>query len=373
MKADSLHILGSRQFGGADKFYVRLIAALNQAGHRAVPVNRTGSPVAKALAERDIPSLHLPLANKWDLYSTLRIRALVRKLAPRIVQTYMGRATRLTRLPRDGLASHVARLGGYYKVPGYYEHPDAWVGNTRGICLYLEEQGLPTAGIHHIGNFVDPALPVSGELLSELRRRHRLPENAWVIYTLGRFIHKKGFADLLNAFARLPREVEARTLVLMISGDGPLRDDLHRLGRELGLGARLIWTGWQNDAAPFYALADAMVCPSRHEPLGNVILEAWSHRLPVVSTTTDGARELVRDGENGLLSACPETECLAGRISELLAMETGARKAMAENGYRYLMENYSREAVVNAYLGLYETLRDRRLQRSAGSTLAGRR
>ena len=78
----------------------------------------------------------------WDLWARGKIAKLVESRRPPIVQTWMGRATRLTHLPARSQSVHVARLGGYYNPKGY-RHAHAWVGNTRGICDHLIREGLP--------------------------------------------------------------------------------------------------------------------------------------------------------------------------------------------------------------------------------------
>lgn len=351
----SLHILGSRQFGGADQFYVRLLGALHEAGQPVVAVNRAGSPVAEALKASSIEQVHLPLANQWDLWSVWRIRELVARRQPCIVQTYMGRATRLTRLPSKTKAVHIARLGGFYKIDGYYRHAHAWVGNTQGICDYLVKSGLPAERVFHIDNFVpDPAV-FSRLELQALRDEHAIPKDAFVLFALGRLVGKKGFDDLLHAFAKLPAESNGRPLILLIAGDGPAAGSLKTLTERLQLGPRVRWLGWQRPD-PFYATADLFICPSRHEPLGNVILEAWNYRLPVVSTATDGAIELIDAERTGLLAPCGDPSGLAAQIRAALALSDTERSALGEAGHAFLRSRYSREAVVGAYLDLYQRL-----------------
>lgn len=352
----SLHVLGSRQLGGADRFYVRLLEALGAAGYEAVAVTRRGSPVATLLQRFGVRQYQLPFANKWDAFSALRLRGIIRAEAPAVVMTYMGRATRLTRIPAALPSVHIARLGGYYKVSGYYEHCDAWVGNTRGVCTYLIEQGLAAHRVFQIGNFVAAPAPASTTVIERLRGSLRLPADALVLLALGRFIAIKGFDDLLRAFARLPPVVDTRPLHLVIVGDGPLRAALHALGRALDVERRLHWAGWQNEPQAFLQLADVLVCPSRHETLGNVILEGWSYGLPVVSTRTPGAGELIVDGENGLLAPCRDPRRLAARILDLLRLPSAARSALATAGGQTLRRDHSREAVVAAYIRLFRHL-----------------
>jgi glycosyltransferase involved in cell wall biosynthesis len=352
----SIHVLGSRQYGGADQFYVRLLRALRDAGQPVTAVNRAASPVAAALVGDGIEQIHLPLANQWDAWTVWRLRRLVESSPPGIVQTYMGRATRLTRLPAKSPSVHIARLGGYYKIDGYYRHAHAWIGNTRGLCDYLVQNGLPADRVFHISNFVPEPLAASPEGLETLRRDWDIPEDAWVLFTLGRLIDIKGFDDLLEALARLPREIEGKPWVMLIAGSGPLEAELKSLCADLGLDGRVRWLGWQDPPDAFYALADLFVCPSRKEALGNVILEAWNHGLPVVATRTPGALELIEEGRSGLLAPIQDPKALAGRLREALSAAPSVRAALGRAGAAHLHERFGKAAIVDAYLSLYAKL-----------------
>ena len=114
-----------------------------------------------------------------------RLTRLIRERQPDVVQTYMGRATRLTRLPAGSRALHVARLGGYYKIDGYYRHAHAWVGNTQDICDFMVKEGLPRERVFYIGNFVPQPRAVSAEEVRALRAHLGLADNAFVIFAVG--------------------------------------------------------------------------------------------------------------------------------------------------------------------------------------------
>lgn len=355
MMINSVHIIGSRQIGGAEKFLMRLVGELNQKGHHAITLIRPKSPLRSAL-DNTIEQHHIPMRNGWDLLSMLAIRRFIKKAGPQIVQTYMGRATRLTRLRAKSQAVHVARLGGYYKIKGYYEHADAWIGNTRGLCDYLIQNGIPAQRVYLIGNFVELREPTSTGTLAALRDSLSIPKEALILFSLGRFNHQKGFEDLLVAFSILPREIHQRPLYLCIAGDGPLQRQLHRQADSLKIQDRLLWLGWQDNPAPFYDLADLFICSSRHETLGNVILEAWSHNLPVVSTSAPGPTEIIHNGENGLLVPLREPWKLAEAVENLFKEGSRCRKTLAEQGMRTLLNHHSKEAVVNKYLEMYKEL-----------------
>lgn len=349
----SAHIIGGKQLGGAELFYLRLVNALQARGQPVLAINLKGSQIAARL-QADVAQVHIPMRGVWDWPSRWRLGAILRERQPDIVQTYLGRATRLTHLEPGRRPIHVARLGGYYDLKGY-RHAHAWVGNTRGICDYLVRNGLPAARVAHIGNFVDIPAASSPEQLAAKRRQLAVPEDAFVLVAVGRLHPVKGFEDLLAALALLGPAFDRRPLVLVIVGDGPLNAMLRSYADQLGIGGQIRWAGWQLDPHPYYELADLFICPSRHETLGNVILEAWAHGRAVLSTQTTGALELITHGEDAWLVPLQQPHALADGVRRLLEDES-LRKELAATGRAKVEAHHRQEHIVNAYLDLYQRL-----------------
>lgn len=349
----SMHIIGSRELGGAESFFMRLVLGLGAAGEDVVAVSRPGSRVGDELQGR-VEQTRVPMFNQRDPVSRWWLGRTIRRAGPDIVQTYMTRATRLTRLPAGGRPVHVARLGGYYKID-HFRHAHAWIGNTRGLCDYLVRGGLPAERVHYIGNFVGTPAPLGAAAREALRRQLGLPGDAWIVLAVGRHMAKKGFDLLLAALAQLPERIAGRPVFTVLVGDGPQRPALQRQAAQLGLEQRLRWPGWQTNPGPYYALADLFVCPSRHEPLGNVILESWSHARAVLSSASEGALELISDGIDGLLVPRDEVAPLARAIAALLE-DDALRAGLARAGHAKVGARFSETAIVAAYIDLYRGL-----------------
>ncbi len=133
--------------------------------------------------------------------------------------------------------------------------------------------------------------------------------------SVGNLKPEKNQALLLRAFAALPRP-DAR---LMLLGSGPQEAPLRALAEQLGLAERVIFAGFQRDPAPFYAAADLFVLSSNHEGFGNVIVEALSHGLPVVSTDCPaGPAEILDGGTFGLLVPVGDAAALAEAMDAAL-------------------------------------------------------
>ena len=127
----------------------------------------------------------------------------------------------------------------------------------------------------------------------------------------------KNHALLLQAFALLPQP-GAR---LMIVGQGQNEAKLKERARQLGLEGRVIFAGFHADPAPFYATADVFVLSSDHEGFGNVIVEALSFGLPVVSTDCpSGPAEILGRGRWGQLVPVGDAPALAHAMAAALSV-----------------------------------------------------
>lgn len=352
----SLQLVGSKSFGGAERWFQRFSLALAGMGHPTEVGVRRGQEL-DGDHWQGLPRHALAMRTVWDPLSRLEVSRLVGRLKAQIVQTYMGRATRLTHLPKGGEAVHVARLGGYYKLDGY-RHAHAWIGNTRGICDYLLQAGFPADRVFHLYNFAE--LPAPGPAPAGLKASLGIPEDAWVLMTPGRFVPFKGHRFLLDALARLPESVADRPVWQVILGDGPLQEALLQQARASGIERRIVWTGWQLEPDPFYRLADLIVFPSTHaEPFGNVIIEAWGYAKPLVTSASMGASEIAHHEADALVFACENAAELAGAINRALS-DDAARAAMAAAGRERAEREFGREPIMQAYVALYRELLERR-------------
>lgn len=184
--------------------------------------------------------------------------------------------------------------------------------------------------IHVIYNSVDTSRFHPG-----LRRRHRreirqrfgIGENQMVLLFVSNNFKLKGLQTLLQATAML----SAMDTVLLVAGHddpGPYRERAHRSG----LAGRVRFLGPIRRIEPFYGTADILVLPTRYDPFANVCLEAMASGLPVITTTTNGASEVIRNGENGFTIDPDDPTALAESIRALAPTENRRRMGTAGAG-----------------------------------------
>lgn len=333
-----LQAMAGAEFGGAEAFFVRLALALHRAGVDEHIVIREHPRRAELLRAGGLPPAELPFGGLLDLRTRFGLRREISSFKPEIVLTWMNRATQFC--PR-GRFIHVGRLGGYYDLK-YYRHCHHLIGNTQDIVDYVIRQGWPRERAHYLPNFVseERASPV-------VRMTYYTPDNSPLLLALGRLHQNKGFDVLLKAMTMVPEAY------LWIAGDGPLRPELEAMAAQLAVKPRVRFLGWRDDVAALFATADMFVCPSRHEPLGNVILEAWAQRLPVVAAEAAGPAALIQQDVNGVLVPVEEPNALAKGIKRVLHGRAFAER-IADGGRKTFEANFTEAAVVARYKAFFD-------------------
>ncbi len=325
------HLMAGAPEGGAELFYERLVPALARAGDDILPVIRRNPARAARLEAAGTPPVQLGFGGRLDGLTRFRARRALRRFAPRVAVAWMGRAARHT--PRGDWVL-VGRLGGTYTL-AQFGHCDHLVGNTPGMVAWIERQGFPSGRVHLLPNFVADAAGAAPAALP-------VPAGAPVVLALGRLHKAKGFDVLIAALTRLPG-VHA-----VIAGEGPERAALVALARQAGVADRAHFVGWRSDTAALLAACDVLVCPSRQEPLGNVVLEAFSAGKPVVAAMAEGPLWLLGDGSRGVLVPVDSGVALAAGIEGMLGNPDMARR-MASAGRAHFEAHFAEAAVVAAW------------------------
>lgn len=340
-----LQVMAGAAHGGAELFFTRLVVALAEAGldqHVVMAPDPDRAARLRAVGIDPVETSFSPL-NYFAARGALKRE--LKTFAPDVALTWMNRASSI--MPR-GAPVHAARLGGYYKLK-YYTKCDHMIGNTRGIAAWLQREGWPAERVHYLPNFVE-----STRLPAIDRASLNTPASAKVIVALGRLHQDKAFDVLIKALPALP------DCIAWIAGDSE-HDDTHekylrQLAADLGVAAQIRWLGWRRDVPALCAAGDLLCCPSRIEPLGNVVLEGWAQGLPVVAAASAGPAELIVDRQNGRLVPMEDHAALAAAVRSVID-DPGLCAAVIAGGSRTLADNYSKAAVVKAYLDFFERVK----------------
>ena len=164
---------------------------------------------------------------------------------------------------------------------------------------------------------------------------------------------------MLRAFKRLLEQIPRVRLAIV--GDGPLRDSLQELARKLVIADEVEFAGPlpTTDMERRLETAWVQVVPSKwDEPFGMVAIEAMMRGTAVLASNSGGLRDIVRNGETGLLVAPDEVEAWASALTALLS-DRDRCEAMGAAGRKVALDEYTVGQKIDRILSLYENLLNR--------------
>ena len=338
-----LHVMAGRGLGGAETYSTDVMLSLHKAGIDQCLVMARDAP---RYAEMEANGLRMaPQVLSFPLrpVQKVRLRKLIRVEQPDIIHCWMRRAASILSAT---VQPTIGWFGGYY-LPRHFRQCREFVGVTRDIVAHMVSHGIAPEHAHYIPTFPDitAARPVDRASLGT-------PDDATVLLALSRLHPKKGLDVLLRALRNLPG------CYAWLAGDGPLRRDLEQQAAALGVEDRVRFLGWRTDRAALLASADICVLPSRYEPFGTVILEAWAARVPLVACRSSGPAAHIADGETGLLVDIDDVDGLVRAIMRVIN-DVSLKQQMTDLGYQTYQTSFTCEAVTHQWLHFYQSLLDR--------------
>lgn len=347
-----LQISSAQSLGGGERHLADLANGLARRGHDVYLALRAKSALIKELknvAEENVTTL--PLRNSLDAKSARDLAKLVSKNQIEVVHAHMARdyplaayAAQMNPGSRLIVTRHVL-----FKLNRLHRITLAKAARIIAVSQAVASQLLgdaiaPLEKISIVLNGIDAARFVKAR--AEFNRRQffdnwKLPEDSLLVGTVGELTPLKGQEEFLRAASQVLNHYP--TAYFIIAGIDHSRGNKHRLRieqliKELNLTEHVRLIGWMKDLAQLYCSLDVFVSASHTESFGLAIAEAMASGTAVVSTETEGAREIIRSGETGLLVPIDDEDKLAEAILVLLKerdlrarLETAAQQAALTN------------------------------------------
>ncbi len=362
-------------FGGAERFVERALAALRAQGGDVTVIARQWPTDAASTAMGFVRCAPAYLGRTWRDASFARaVQQIIRQGEFDLVQSHeripgchifrAGDGVHATWLElrdqaRGGLAQWATALSPWHRYTlaaeaAMFHHPElrAVICNSRMVRDDIARRfAVAPEKLHVIYNGVD-----LGHFQPGLRQEHRqrlrqtlaFGKDQPVILFVGSGFERKGIPALLAALARL----NERDAVLLVVGKDRHQAKMQALAEHLGVAGRVRFAGAQRDVRPYYGAADVFALPTLYDPMPNAALEALACGLPVVTSNTSGAAELIQPGRNGAVCAARDVEALAAHLDNLLE-QTHSPEAVAATVSDYGMADMA-ERLSHLYSNLIE-------------------
>jgi UDP-glucose:(heptosyl)LPS alpha-1,3-glucosyltransferase len=236
-----------------------------------------------------------------------------------------------------------------------FTHPrlKAVICNSRMVQADVKARfGLPDSKLPVIYNAVDGERfhPRERKAHKRLRQSLGVPAEARVLLYVGGGYARKGVAQIIRALTKIEANVHA-----VIVGDDKQASRYVDLARKLDVADRLHIAGAVPDVVPYYGMADLFVLPTLYDPFPNAALEALATGVPVLTSTSCGAAELITEGEQGYCVDALDVDALADRVNRFFAQNDAARARMSVAA-RAASLPFTPARMAAEYLALYRDL-----------------
>ncbi len=363
----TLQLISSAGIYGAENMLVNLARALKQQGCRSVVgvfhnTHNSNVEVAEKAISMGLPVAVFPCRGRADLGAVGLIEDYIQSHDIQLVHShgykadvYGYAAAKRARVPIVATCHNWPDKTAPLRFYAFLDHlvlksfPRV-VAVSEGVRQSLKRFGIPNGRVDIISNGIDfdtlaNARPTFAE---EIEKKDRL-----VVGIVGRLVPAKGLDYLLRA-AREILQVFPKALFVFV-GDGPSREKLQELTRELGIDADVIFAGKRKDMPGVYASLDLLALPSLTEGMPMTLLEAMAAAKPVVATRVGAVPQIVIPERTGLLVKPGDTQALRDALARMLS-DRSLRESCGRQGQAIVRQNFSAEAMACNYLSLYKTL-----------------
>ena len=356
-----LHTESSLGWGGQE---IRILTEARGVARRGHEVVIAAPPEARIHAEAPaygIEIVSLPIARK-GLTGLTAVRRLLAARAFDIVNTHSSTDSWLVALPGalGSPAPPIVRTR-HISSPVPRNAATRWLYGravhivTTGEKLrqqVIEETGVDATRVVSIPTGIDLAHFAPGERHGA-RVALGLPVAAKIVGIVATLRSWKGHRFLLDAFARMARA----DALLVVVGDGPVREATERQAAELGIADRVRFVGNQKDVAPWLRAFDVFCLPSyANEGVPQALAQAMACALPVVSTPVGSIEELVADGRTGLLVPPSDALAIAAAVGGLLDDPARAR-TLGAAALEHARAHLGEATMIDAMLGVFSRAR----------------
>lgn len=382
-----MEVVSNLDIGGGQEVVRTLVENLADLGCRPVVCTFADGPLRPEIERLGIPVVVLPdrrhgvLALPWflrDMLATRRaLRAVIRAYDIDVLQTQLLRvldflvlSLRLDSdvavywtfqnaeftLREDHLARHKWLLRPKQLAYRWlYRITQRWVDGLIAVSTdvkraLIEQFAIRDEKIAVICNSVDVRRYGHPVDRTAVRASLRLPPEACMAAVVATFKRQKGHRYLIDAAAQVIDRFP--NLHLLFIGDGELRHDLQARTRSAGLSDHVHFLGWRQDIPELLAASDYFVLPSLWEGLPMALIEAMASGLPVIATNVSGSRQVVVDGESGLLVEPGDVPALANAMIRTLAAPEAAR-AMGRTARQRVATEFSAQKQARDHLALF--------------------
>jgi glycosyltransferase involved in cell wall biosynthesis/predicted O-methyltransferase YrrM len=367
-----LHVIHSSELSGPQRHLLDIAKSIDR-NRFSVEVASPEGWLLKELEKNNVRTYSIVLKDGFSINSLLSLYKIARKGNYDIIHAHMGRTGLYAKLVGVMTGNPVI------VTEHLVAHDHSWIRNpvkrrlhlmghklsnrmtkliiaVSGVTrdAYIERQGISPEKVITIHNFVDTELFAEEKKTAKIRKELKIDKDNLVVGFLGRLDWRKGLRTMVDAAGGI------KGVKFLIVGDGDAREELIDEIREKGIEEDFILTGSRKDVPAMMKTMDIFVFPSyaEYESFGIAVIEAMSAGLPVIASDIGPLREIINNGENGILIPKKDPVALRSAIEKLIK-DRDLMRRLGEESRRTIFERFSLKKAIKEIEGVYERILDR--------------
>lgn len=357
-----LHIDSEKSWRGGQQQVFYLHKGLIEQGINSLLLCNKNAEILKRCKSANLPCYEQSMLGEIDIFAAYKISQLCKKNRITIIQAHCAHALSIGLLVKLFLPSLI--LIGVRRV-------DFSIGKS--IFSKLKYNNKKINSIICISDFIKSVLIKDGVDRNKLvtirsgadinkfdaikpsnnfRRNLGVESDQIMVGTIAAFAGHKDYPNLLRAFALVLENLPNTKLCIV--GDGPLKNEIYNLSKELKLQNNIIFSGFVDNVGEYLKTFDIFVLASKKEGLGTSIIDALSVGLPIIATKAGGIPELIKNEGNGILVEPKDSNQLADAIIALIK-NVDKRKKLSISAQKSA-KKFSIEETVNQNIAEYNRL-----------------
>jgi glycosyltransferase involved in cell wall biosynthesis len=360
-----LECIRQGQIGGGETHLLSLVENLDRSRFEPVVLSFTEGPMVERLRAMGVRTHVLYTERPFDVTKWRKVKQLMAAEGVDLVHAHGTRASSNTLWAARRLGIPLV-----YTVHGWSFHDDQpywvrrvrilgerWITARSAVNIAVSASSRQT-GVEKIAGFqavvvnngIDQRKFSPGREFADVRAELNISKDAVLVLFLARFTAHKQPLTLIRAFHEAVEKMAG--LQLLMVGEGDEKEEGMRLVTELGLQGKVHFSPFRQDVPHVLAAADIFVLPSLWEGLPIGLLEAMAMRKAVIGTKVDGTREVLRDGENGLVVEPGDVGALAAAILRL-AGDGELRESMGARAVETVRDRFNAAVMTKEIENIY--------------------
>ncbi len=348
-----LECIRQGQVGGGESHLLSLVENLDRSVFEPVVLSFTDGPMVKKLRDAGVSCTVIYTERPFDFTKWGKVKNFIRENKIDLVHAHGTRANSNILWPARSLKVPVI-----YTVHGWSFHDDQptlvkrlrilgekylTTRSTKNISVSESNKNSGAAYLKHfdstvVANGIDQRKFSPDKRFADIRAELGIPKEALVVVFIARLTVQKQPKLLIEAFNEAAK-TQANLHLLMV-GDGELKEEVISLASNSVLRERITLQPFRSDIPDILAAADIFVLPSLWEGLPIGLLEAMAMGKAVIASAVDGTKEVITDGENGILVSPGDTAGLTEAL-QLLGTDEALRNKLQVKARETVSANYN--------------------------------